>query len=201
MRWMRMAGLGLAAAFALGCAASASAALPEFGHCVKENEHKGEYKYKSCLVLAEGKTGAYEWVPGPGANPGFKAESGTTVLETVGQTRIACGADLITGEYTGAKTATVTLDIKGCTNLRSGLDCQSNPNSKGEIVSPALDGEIGFISNGEKPVVGLDFKPKSGNSEVLMFTCELPPPSIATPEVWTIEGSVIGRIKPIDAAK
>jgi hypothetical protein len=81
--------------------------------------------------------------------------------------------------------------VTKCTSSISGTTIQNQ--------SP-LEGELGFIVSGEKPLVGLDIKPKSPSSEVLSFTCGKPrvePPG----EVWTIEGSVIGSIKPIDVMR
>ena len=175
--------------------------LPEFGRCVKAKEHKGDFKYKGCLVPAEGPTGAYEWLPGPGSEPKFKGEAGTAVFETVAKERVSCGAAIVEGEYTSAKAATLTITIKGCTNINTGLSCATEPKEKGEIVSKTLEGEVGFIKNGEKPVVGLDLRPKSPNKELFSFACAEPPPSTAEPEQWIVEGSVIGRITPIDAMR
>jgi alpha-tubulin suppressor-like RCC1 family protein len=173
--------------------------LPELGRCVKV-AGKGAYKYNGCVIPAPGHTGNFEWEPGPGEKPGFEANSQEAILQTVGGTRISCGPSEVAGSWTGAKTATVTLTLRGCSNLSTKKLCQSNPSQQSEI-SGTAEGELGFISTGgTKPKVGLDLKPKSPSTSILSFTCGGPPGEIGG-EAWSVEGSVIGEIKPIDRMK
>jgi hypothetical protein len=194
MSRMRMAAaaliVGLAAtAFA---AAGASAAVPEVGRCQPSTE--GNYKYKGCIIASSPGRGAFEFHPGPGAKPKFEAEIGIPRMETVGKKKVGCSAGFLQGEWTGAKTATITLiELSGCgtalTKCASGIT-----GSTIKTMNP-LEGELGLIVGGEKPVVGLDIKPKSPSKELLTFICGQPilePPA----ETWVIEGSVIGAIKP-----
>ena len=69
--------------------------------------------------------------------------------------------------------------------------CQRSRNRK------PLEGEIGFIRGGEKPVVGLDLKPKAPSTVFATFQCGKLP---ETGPAGTIEGSVIAPIKPLNRA-
>jgi hypothetical protein len=195
---IRVVGLIVAVAVAGSAfaASSASAALPELGRCAKGASPTGAYKYKSCVIPAPGHTGAYEWEPGPGAKPKFSALIGLVTLETVGKATVKCGSGQFSGEWTGPKTASVNLLFGGCLNGASKKTCQTSPTGQGDIKSEqALEGELGFIQGGEKPVVGLDVKPKSPSTTLLSFTCG-GPPETGVGEPWSLEGSVIGQIKP-----
>jgi hypothetical protein len=199
MKRINTAGVALVAVLGLLAiaSASASAALPELGRCVPVTTAKtGEYKNARCTQAADG-TGNYNFMPGAGEKKKFAGTgTGTPVLETP-KLKISCAASTFDGEYTGAKTASVTVDLIGCINPATLKKCQSNPAKEGEIETPApLEGEIGFINTGTKIGVGLDLK----RSPALMtFTCgevaELPEVS------GTVEGSVIGRIAPVNVMR
>jgi hypothetical protein len=211
MKRIGIAGLCLVAVFATGALASttASAGLPELGRCEKVGSG-GLYIYKSCTGKQSAThNGAYEWKAGPGAKPKFAVEIGEVELETVGKANVSCGGSELTGEWSGAKTASVNLRFQGCVNVGTAKSCQSNPAQKsqittsqtieGEEIPDPIEGELGFIKTAP-PQVGLDLKPKEGKSNVLSFSCGGavgPPPE--PPEPWTVEGSVIGRIRPLAA--
>ena len=182
---------------AFGPPPPAATSLPEFGHCVKVTGKKGAYAFGNCIALAAGHKGAYEWMPGPGPKGKFAGESASSVvLETLAKMRISCSTALLEGEYTGAKTASVEAVLKGCENPATKQECQSAAVAAGELQSPSpAEAELGFITGGEKPVVGLDLKPKSPSSNLWTFECGTPPEKT---ETGTIEGSVIGAVKKID---
>jgi hypothetical protein len=168
--------------------------LPELGRCEKVTNQKGVYKYGNCVIKSPGGKGSFEWKPGPGPKPKFEALVGKPVLETVGKKRVSCSSGLITGEWTGAKTASINIEFQGCVNGK--LSCATHPVFGGSILTETpVEGELGFITGGEKPTVGLDIKAKSPASSLLVFSCE----GGATTEGWSVEGSVIGLIKPFDA--
>jgi alpha-tubulin suppressor-like RCC1 family protein len=171
--------------------------LPEVGRCVKVTTKKGAYKYGNCIVSAPGHKGSFEWMPGPGPQPKFEAEIGTPKLETVGKKKVGCTAGFLQGEWTGAKTATITLiELSGCGTATT--KCATSIAGSSIKNQNPLEGALGLIVGGEKPLVGLDIKPKSPSTEVLSFICGQPtvePPG----EAWSIEGSVIGSIKPPDS--
>jgi alpha-tubulin suppressor-like RCC1 family protein len=181
--------------------------LPELGRCVKVGTG-GKYKSKGCSVSSAKGNGAYEWLPGPGAKPKFAVEIGEVELETVGKAKVSCGFSELTGEWTGGKTASVNLRFQGCLNTTTAKSCQSNPLQpaqittstffEGEEIPMPIEGELGFIKKPPMPQVGLDLKPTEGSSNVLSFSCG---GSLGgePPEPWTVEGSAIGRIRPLAA--
>ena len=209
MRGIRIAAVCLLAAAASSAIAvtNASAALPELGRCVKVGTG-GAYKYKSCVITAPGHNGAFEWEPGPGAKPKWEASViSEATLETVGKKKIGCGPSEILGEWLDGKKASVNVFLHGCVEVATKKTCTTpeiGPQKESEIKTlEPLEGEIGFISGkgGTKPKVGIDLKSKSA-APMLTFTCGGPPaePS-GEPVAWTVEGSVIGELKPIDAMK
>jgi len=191
MEMRRIVGAALVGLFAATAfAASASGALPEFGQCVPAEGKTGEYSNAGCTKPVAG-TGSYKWVPGPGEKKKFTSDAGPVTLETVGGFQIACSSGTVTGEYTGAKTATATISVLGCVEVGTGKLCQTNPAKNGEIEATGLAGELGYIVGGAKPKVGLQLK----LSTPLLFECRsgLEPPS---PKV--LEGAFIGKIAPMN---
>jgi hypothetical protein len=204
MKRLKIMGVCVTAVCAVGLITSGAASayaltgLPEVGRCVKSVGKHGLYKYKNCVKVAEGATGAYEWEPGPGAKGGFVAEAGEVKLETVAGVKVGCASGELGGVWTGSKTASVTISFRGCES--KGHNCGASPEKPSEITNEGspVEGELGFIEKGEKPKVGLDLKPKEGSSELLKFTCG-GPPELTFPEVWKLEGSVIGKYRYLDA--
>jgi hypothetical protein len=175
--------------------------LPEVGRCVRTTG-TGAYKYNGCVVPSTGHTGNFEWMPGPGAKPNFAANSQEAILTTAGSARITCGPSEVAGGWSGPRTATLTLTLRGCQNSATGKACQSNPTQPSEIATQALAGDLGFIAGkgGQKPKVGLDIAPKAPATALVSFTCG-GPPGEPVGEAWTLAGSVIGEVKPIDAMR
>jgi hypothetical protein len=141
-------------------------------------------------------------MPGPGAGAGFGAQATSVTLLTARAT-VSCTHASLGGQWTGAKTASVNLTLTGCHDSTS-RTCQSSPTAAGEVsTAQALAGELGFISGkgALRPKVGLDLKPKAPSTTLLTFTCGGPPQELTGGELWTLEGSVIGAIKPIDRMK
>jgi len=199
------------AALAIGVAGAASASateypltgLPEIGRCVKASPAMtGEYKRGKCVTKSPTNTGEYNWLPGPGAKPGIKPRILSPTLETVTGKKIKC-TYIFLEESTIADSKEVKakkLTGQGCEMVGSGLPCFSNPNEVGTISSTvALNGEIGFIPGSKtlSPWVGLDLKPESEVSKTLFeFFCG---EQNAVPQYQvSIEGSVIGRVKPVN---
>jgi hypothetical protein len=217
---MRTAAVLLAASGVLAAVgtSTASAALPEIGRCMRLKGTKEAFKMKFggkfanrvCTRESANGNGKFEWAPGPGTEKEYESP-GTLEpvnLETVGGTVIACINSKMFGEYTGAKTETDKIGLFGCTDTATSEPCQSLRSEEtpptaeeGTILSQAAEAELGFIhQGGKKPVVGWDYKPKTG-SELFAFFCgpvTMGLPS-GTPTVWTIEGSFIGRVvKPVN---
>jgi|GEM_PF-1688953 len=175
--------------------------LPELGRCRKLTTKTGAYGGTSnvCLRLSKTHTGYFEWMPGPGSNRTFKETLSSPKLETAGKKKFSCTLMFVKGEYTGAKTETVTsVVLEGCEEAFHHQNCSSGPSSGTNLESAPgteFEGELGFIVGGEKPQVGWDLKPKSPASSFFSFTCG---PTSTSSEVLTLEGSVIGRALPID---
>jgi alpha-tubulin suppressor-like RCC1 family protein len=175
--------------------------LPELGRCVKLAGHTGRYTRGNCVEQSAGHEGRYEWEPGPGAKPNFTATATSLALEVSGGPKLVCGSSALDGEWTGAKTAAVNLHLTGCEALPEKRKCQSNPSSPGEIsTSQAAAGSLGLIVGGLHPKAGLDLKPKSPSPSLVSFTCG-GPPEAGSGELWSVQGSVIGAIRPVDAMR
>jgi hypothetical protein len=197
--------LKLGAGFAVvGCAVAAMAASaaaagpPEWGRCTLSPTHSGGWSNAHCTIKNGKHAGAYEWEAEPGPKAGFSGIGEEPALETVGGHKITCSAATEEGTYTGGKTESTKLVLIGCETKTSGgasVGCRSNPAKEGEIESNELEGELGFITFQGKKAVALDLKPKTG-STVATYTCGTPPTLIA----GTVEGSVLGRVTPINGA-
>jgi alpha-tubulin suppressor-like RCC1 family protein len=179
--------------------------LPEIGRCVSKPGSGGFKGLKPvCIVKSPTHTGNFEWLPGPGANRSIKLKLSQPTFETVNGRRIVCAYLFASGELTGAKTLRISgqTQIQGCALQPENLACYSNPLEPNQIVSETpLVGELGFIpgSTSSTPWVGWDLKAESGTSKTMFeFSCgesgTFPPPP-PTFEV-SLEGSVIGRVKP-----
>jgi hypothetical protein len=206
-RWGRTAGAAALCALAL-CAIFASAAaaveynlkqIPEIGRCVQVTRGTGEFAGKSCVLTVAENKGSYDWRSGPVA--GKNKFSGVTTeplkLETVKHRTVTCAEGASWGgEYSGPKNESAgTITLKGCSDGAS-QSCQSNPIEKGIITGKELEGELAFIVKGEKPRVGWDLTrtpPPLGPPTVLSFECG----EALTAVKETIEGSVIGRVTPL----
>jgi hypothetical protein len=202
MKGIRIWGACLLAALAAGAIAASSASalsLPEAGRCVKVGIGAGAYSGGNCVTHATKGGGRWEWVPVAGTEKqAFSGTGGETTLTTAGHSTIKCIDANFTGEYTGPKTATVQIEFQGCQNSKEQL-CQSvqNPQNHSEISTLPLEAELGFIRNElkeEKPIVtvGMDLKPQPPLTNLATYEC------IGSSEQGHIEGSVIGKVSPID---
>jgi hypothetical protein len=187
MKRITLSALAMLTFMAVG-AASSQAALPELGRCVKAVGKTGAYRNAACTAPASGK-GTFNWLPGPGAKPKFSGTGESTALETTSKRKILCGGSTWEGDYTGPKTETVTVVLIGCTEVASKKPCESNPAREGEIEpGQPLEGELGFIKGGTKPVVGLDLKQQP---TFMAFECgRLGEANTGV----VVEGSVIGAV-------
>jgi dienelactone hydrolase len=120
MKRIGMVGLCLAAVLAMSAVvvASASAAAPEYGRCLKAEKigkvYNGGYTNSSCTTASESKTGKYEWFPGVVKNK-MTTSGGKALLETVDHLEVACTSETSVGEFNGAKEVKDTVvTFKGC---------------------------------------------------------------------------------------
>src|SRR5207248_4635851 len=122
------------------------AALPAIGRCVHAAApHTGEWRGTKCTSEARGK-GEYNFLAGPGPKPKTTGTLGAATLETVGGAKVTCAGGSDAGEYLSSKRESRTLTLTGCKRASGGEACQSLGAKAGEIVTSALDGEVGFIS-------------------------------------------------------
>src|SRR5882762_734166 len=157
MKRIGVAGFGaLLASLALASSAVAAeypvTALPQLGRCALVGKLKGDWVGNKCQVLNPGK-GSYEWTEGAEKKKFEGASVETVTLEpsTNPAHKIQCAAaTAYNGEYTGAKTATVNLNVVGCTLPATKQKCQTSPlpQKEGEIEITG-GSELGFIKAGE----------------------------------------------------
>ena len=194
MRRVRMLGVCLVAACAIGAlvaTTSATAALPEWGKCVKvpvevngKLKTKGKYTNANCT---EKGTGEYEFLKGASAvgNPEFTAvqTSEKAFLQTAQNISVECTSTVATGHLSGTKEVSdVEVTFKGCKlpELRFGCESFFSQNeegvylyNEGEIVTRGLKGTLGYISGqGEAtPDVGLSLTPEEKKGFFAQFVC------------------------------
>ncbi len=168
---------------------------PEVGRCTKSPTRTGGYEGKGgCTTQSASGTGAYEWQPGAG--PALVSRAASATLGASGQWHVSCedGA-LLEGHMTGAQTLRATLTLKGCANAGVESTCQSAGARDGEIVSEPLEGEVGHVTAGGSPTVGVDLRPDAFTySDLLSYQCGGPETGFAVSET----GSAIGQIGPLD---
>lgn len=166
--------------------------LPDFGHCAKVVH--GGYGNSTCTAETPAKNGKFEWTEGPGPNAKFSGTGTKVTLEGVGHSLVTCTASSNAGEYTGPKSAKLTLKLTGCAAGVKGSEgsCSSSGAAAGEIQTAQLNGALNFIDEGEEPAlptVGIDLTPASGTS-LATFECGGKP--------VTVGGSVIVPISSLD---
>lgn len=205
-RIVMLAGCIVASCVLSGLAtAAASAAPPEFGHCVQVAPKTGEYNGPHCLNPAPGK-GRWDWVAGGGEKKKLTLELSEPVIKSAART-ITCPFAEGEGEYASAKTVTVSkLVFMDCqqSGAKTTLEswCQNIGSTKGEIPAKELTGELGYIEHaGNKTKVGLDLKATTATA-LALFECGGAEETIPMLEIGTgtgtileLEGSVIGRVK------
>ena len=164
--------------------------LPEFGRCENTIATTSRYGNSNCTRISA-RHGVYEWVPWRASEAlRFSVDGGIARLQSAGGTKITCSASRLEGESTGSKTVSATLVLGGCLMPRQGGTCRTSGASPGEIASPPLQGELGYILRSAKPKIGLAFRPRTG-AALLSFAC---PHGAAS-----VTGSVIATIGPVDS--
>ena len=196
MRHIRMLGLCLVAALALGAyAVSSASALPEWGKC--EAKAHGKYSDANCTVKAARGAGSFEWRKGKAVGPvkfsGANVGSGGVLSSTLEQcanekyeyhriprskcvggietlkASIECESETNTGETFGAsEVRNVLVTFRGC-KLFGSTPCE-NQVTEGEVVVDPLKGKLGYINKAEKKV-GLLLEPSKKHGEFANFHC------------------------------
>ncbi len=214
MTRVKFVGLCLAAVFVASALMSASASAatePALYECVKAGKetvkykkgtkeksksvYTGEYTEKECKTKAgpgkyraegkpEGKYALQEWTHAPKA---FSGSGGPGNLDVVGLGEITCSASSLSGTLTSPTTgAGIRVKFTGCEV--DGEKCKSSGAATGEIVTNALDGEVGYV-DAAKTEVGIDSKGESSIYEA-EFSCGI--------EDLVVKGSVIGLVSPVN---
>jgi hypothetical protein len=197
MRHITTAALCAVVALAIGVT-SASAALPEFGVCKKEAAKTQEYDNSACTDESAGKnTGAYKWIPAPGAKPEFKLTAGALKFfmpQTANKAEVQCkGADA-DGQITAANmVGKVVITFKGCTS--GTLKCV---NQGALIKTNNLTGPINYIE--KSPItVGLDLAPEAPATQDVSFKCGAQGVNVRNSVIGVFVGNV--DVKSGDTAK
>jgi len=202
MKGLRISRRCLTAALVICAAVPGTAwaahSLPEAGRCVKVPVGTGTYSTANCVFVAKGELGKkFEWIPASRTEQLTFLGSGLeTTLTTAEHSTIKCVATNIVGEWTGAKTASVTMELQACTTP-TGAQCQSGPQNKSEIKTLPAEAELGFVRHEEvegilRVSVGLDLKPTPPLMEIAEYQCT------GSNETAHVEGSLIARAKPFN---
>jgi len=194
--------LATGALFAPGASAAeyGPKTFPEVGRCVKTKLGEGTYVGGNCQFVAAPGKGKWEWISATASEKlKFEGGGGETTIATLGHQTIKCIGANIKGEWQNEKVATVNVELQACLD-QSSRQCQNVGGiNKSEISSGNLNGELGFIRNeGNKIAVGMDLTPPTGQKALFTYECDN---EHGLGEQNAIEGSLIGRYKPIQAMK
>jgi hypothetical protein len=191
MQRLKFITLALMAAFAISVvtASAASAALPEFGRCVKGAEGSGKYEELNC----QKEGGKKEFERKELAKRGFTGTSGAGTFETIKKNKVTCTGDTSKGEVeagNGHKVTNVTVTFTGCEEPIFKEKCHTAGEAEGTMKTVKLKGELGYLKAPPAPEVGLLLEPAAG-TEFLKFECGFFIKSV-------VEGSVIGKVTPVN---
>ena len=176
MKSIRVTGACMLVVMALGgvSAASASAAAPEFGRCVKKAESGGTgYSDSKCTKAVEGSTAKYEWLPGAvsGKNS-FTLSGGAVTWATKGGKTLTCTSANGSGEYSltnPKREDAISLEFQGCKT--NGFGCTTTGRPSGDIVFNELAGEVGY-ENLEAKNTALKLEPgPTAGGKFIEFKC------------------------------
>ena len=182
MKRMRVLGLCLVAAFAIGAVVTSgalAAASPEFGRC--KAKAGGKFKNSGCTLLAKSATEEkFEWEKTLAKNK-FKAKQKAetiATLETVGGTKITCTSEENAGaEYNlPKKVSKIVAEFSGCETSK--IPCNSVGEPSGKITTHSLSGLLGveklFVKEGKieesKNKLEVQLRAESGGA-LANFTC------------------------------
>jgi len=179
----------------------AQLALPEIGRCVKVPSEKvektvvyhGLYLNAGCTEEVPQRTGKYEWEPGAVAKH-FSGAGKAITLQTTGGKKVSCTGSATSGEYTGLRTASISLTLTGCQNALKKEPCQTSGGASGELNLGTFATELGFITDkmtSEGPVAKLGWDLQHGATFV-SATCG------GSKEALTVTGSLIAPITVVD---
>lgn len=147
MKRIRIIGLCLVAVFAMSAiaTATASAAAPEFGQCLKKAVAGGAGFSEAKCNKEVGTAAKYEWVPGWAGHNKLTSTGTTATLKTSGGKTVTCKKETSGGEYiegTDNKHEKTVVTFKECKS--SGFTCTTVGEPSGTLVTNELIGEVAF---------------------------------------------------------
>jgi hypothetical protein len=89
----------------------------------------------------------------------FTATSGKAILESSGKSKIECKEDSASGEFTGFREGTSTIDFHGCKDTSLGAACESLGDTK-ETILTGGSVELVALEKESKLALGLEFAPQ-----------------------------------------
>jgi hypothetical protein len=154
MRQIRIAGLCLVVAFALGAVAatSAMATAPEYGRCIKKiTKALPAYTTSKCTIESKAlKTANYEWIPGAGKTK-FETKGGVGILTSVNGQVVECKTESSSGEFfegTNKEAGNMSIKFNECVSLSE--PCSTPGAKTGELITNDVEALVGWESKAKK---------------------------------------------------
>jgi hypothetical protein len=145
---------------------------PEFGRCEAAGL-TGGFTNATCRVPAD--AGKFAWLSSV-QKTGVSASIGASTLETVGRSKVVCSGAVLAGEIASTQTlAGVTIRFTGCAS--GSQPCTSSAAGTGEVITSALEGELGFVSR-SSGAVALELSRTS--QPFMQYTCAGAAPTTVT---------------------
>ncbi len=148
MKQIRIAGLCLVVAFALGAVAatSATATAPEYGRCLKKKTKSlPAFSNSKCTLEAKEVSKAnFEWIPGAGKTK-FETKGAVGILTSVNGQKVECKTESSTGEFfegNNKEAGNMTIKFNECLSLS--LACTSPGAATGELVTNDVEALVGW---------------------------------------------------------
>ncbi|HEV3320706.1 MAG TPA: hypothetical protein VG147_00770 [Solirubrobacteraceae bacterium] len=194
MRNLKIVGSCLAAMFAVGMIAVASASAEEtksayFVQCRKVTSG-GQWKNEQC---SEGQSGGgYETkAPPTTGEETIGLASGPELLVTTSEQEIECQSLTASGQLSGSKgIAKMSATFKGCSDITLGVECQNG--AAEEIKSKELKGTLGRLE-ATSHKAGLALEPVTVEGPIAEFTCHL-----LTGTKVKVKGAMLGEIEKVN---
>ncbi len=143
---------------------------PMFGICGDNGTGSPRYGTRTCTTEPT-PAGPFRWSPIFSGD--FETSATTIKLETSSKVKLQCVAETGTGEYTGPKSlGDVVLTFTGCTGMSA--KCTTPGQAEGVIQTAPLEGLLGTVTAGAKPIestVGLELAGSSPSRMFAEFSC------------------------------
>jgi len=180
--------------------------MPELGRCVRVKKLTGEFRDSKCVKPKPGKTGKYNWLPGPGPSKSkFTVITSPVSFQSTGgkAATIKCGSLKGEGTWQTDKELVISKStITACKNpavVGEKTWCQSGE-AAGVVEVGTINGEIGWVRQSkkvERKLIGLAIYP------TIAFECEnfnetLNKAITGTGTKREVVGAVIGITTPFD---